>query len=289
MKTLTRREFLGTGAMGLLAVKANALQPFTARFDAPITFQYWVVREPMGDDLSGTLKKMRAMGYDAIEMCSPKGYGGFVKFETTDPVEVKTRIEDAGLICKSSHFIGREVLSDELDSTIEYAKKMGLETIYMSSANFDEQEATLDQWKTFAEESNKAGEVVRSAGLQLGYHNHRIAPVLDGKPQYDWLMELLDPDLVKMQFQIGIIRSGYDPIAYLDKYAGRYTSLHLSDYDPQMDDGVAVGSGVIDWTALFRAARKSDISDYGYIVEVGSEEPFAGVTKSIEYLKNFSM
>lgn len=289
MKTLTRRQFLGTGAMGLLALKANAIRPFGAEFDAPLTFQYWVVREPMGEDLDGSLKKMREVGYDAIELCSPASYSRFVQFETTDPADIRRRVKDAGLRCGSCHFTGDEVLGDNVHSAIELAQALGLKTMYISSANFDEAEATLDQWKKFAEEANAAGEIVKDAGLQLGYHNHRIAPVLDGKPQYDHLMELLDPDLVTMQFQIGIIRQGYDPIAYLEKYPGRYTSLHLSDYDPQLDEGVPVGSGVVDWPKLFEAARKSAIDELGYIVEVGSEDPFRGVTESYTYLSQLTL
>lgn len=289
MKTLTRRQFLGTGAMSLLALKADAIRPFATRFDAPLSFQYWVVRGPMGEDLDGSLRKMREIGYDGIELCSPVGYGSFVEFETTDPAELARRVADAGLRCRSCHFLANEVLGENVHSAIENAGKMGLETIYISSANFNEAEASLDQWKQFAEEANAAGEVIRDAGLRLGYHNHRIGPVLDGKPQYDHLMGLLDPALVTMQFQIAVVREGYDPIEYLNTYAGRYSSLHLSDWDPQVDDGVPVGSGVIEWPALFRAARKSDIAEYGYIVEVGSEDPFYGVTESCAYLSELSL
>lgn len=289
MKTLTRRQFLGTGAMGLLALKAEAIRPFAARFDAPITFQYWVMRELLGTDLDGTLRQMREIGYDAIELCSPASYSRFVTFETTDPASIRRSVEDAGLRCRSSHFTGDEVLGDNVHSAIELAHALGLSTMNISAANFNEREATLDQWKQFAEEANAAGEMVKDAGLQLGYHNHLIGPVIDGTPQYDRLMGLLDPDLVKMQFQVATIREGYDVVEYLKKYAGRFTSLHLADYDPQTQSGVPVGSGAIDWPALFEAARMSDIDDLGYIVEVSSEEPYEGVTKSHAYLSRLKL
>lgn len=288
MKTLSRRQFLGAGAMSLLAMKAKVARPFAASFDAPLCFQYWVLREPMGTDLDGTLQRMREIGYDGIELCSPAGYSGFVTFETTDPAELKRHIDDAGLTCRSSHFLGNEVLGDNVHGAIELANALGLEAIIMSSANFDEAEASLDQWKQFAEASNMAGQTIKSAGLQLGYHNHRIGPEIDGMPQFDHLMGFLDPDLVKMQFQISTIREGYDIVEYLEKYAGRYTSLHLSGWDSEQEDGVPVGSGDIDWPALFEAARKSDIADYGYIVEVGSEDPFQGVTESYAYLSRLT-
>ncbi|MEX0600361.1 MAG: sugar phosphate isomerase/epimerase [Rhodothermales bacterium] len=292
MKTLTRRQFLGTSAMGFLALKANAIRPFASRFNAPLTFQYWVVREPMGTDLDGSLGRMREIGYDAMELCSPASYSQFVTYETTDPEDLRRRIEDAGLRCRSSHFTGDEVLGnngDNVHSAIELAKKLRLHTMYISSAPFNEREATLDRWKQFADEAHAAGEAVQAAGLQLGYHNHIIGPEIDGKPQYDHLMDLLDPDLVKMQFQIGAGREGYDVVEYLKKYAGRFTSLHLSDFGSDRDGGVPVGNGILDWPELFEAARMSDIDEFGYIVEVGTEEPFEGVTKSYEYLSRLEL
>jgi len=289
MRTVTRRQFLSTGAMGLLALKAQVIRPFAAAFDGPLAFQYWVLREPLGTDLDGTLKKMRGIGYDAIELCSPASYSRFVTFETTDPADLKRRVEDAGLRCSSSHFVGDEVLGDNVHSAIELAQTLGLKTIVISSANFNESEATLDQWKQFADEANASGEIVRDAGLQLGYHNHIIGPVIDGKPQYDHLMGLLDPELVKMQLQIAAIREGYDVVEYLRKYAGRFNSLHLSDFDPQTERGVPVGSGVVDWPGLFKAAQESEIDELGYIVEVGTEDVYEGVTESYEYLRQLKL
>src|SRR5690606_17410064 len=291
MKKLTRRQFLGTGAAGLFAMKAamDSAAAVRARFDAPIFFQYWVIREPAGNDLDGTLKLMREFGYDGLELCSPVGYGRFVKFETTDPVELRQRIDDAGLRCHSSHFTASEILGDNVHSAIELAGTLRLETLYIASANFNEGRATLDPWKQFADEANAAGEIVKEAGLRLGYHNHLIGPEIDGKPQYDHVMELLDPDLVTMQFQVVTIREGYDVIEYLNRYAGRFSALHLSDYDPEADEGAPLGSGSVDWPALFEAARKSDIADYGYIVEVETGDPFVGLAESYAYLDQLNL
>jgi sugar phosphate isomerase/epimerase len=39
-----------------------------------MSFQSYGVKEMLGTDFDGTLKKLRAIGYKGIEMCSPKGY-----------------------------------------------------------------------------------------------------------------------------------------------------------------------------------------------------------------------
>jgi hypothetical protein len=58
--------------------------------------------------------------------------------------------------------------------------------------------ATLNEYLLRADDLNKAGETIKKAGLQLGYHNHSIEfAMLDGRLIYDALLERLDPALVK--------------------------------------------------------------------------------------------
>jgi sugar phosphate isomerase/epimerase len=106
-------------------------------------------------------------------------------------------------------------------------------------------------------------------------------------------MEALDPDLITMQFQLASIAGGYDIVYYLEKYAGRFSSLHMHDYDPAKKGreagrlgGIApCGEGMIDWPALFNAATKSDIAEHGFIVEIETEEPLEGLRRSIAFLR----
>jgi hypothetical protein len=49
----------------------------------------------------------------------------------------------------------------------------------------------------------------------------------DGRLTYEVLLELLDPALVKMQFQMSAMRTVGDPVMYFTKYPGRFISMHL--------------------------------------------------------------
>jgi len=53
--------------------------------------------------------------------------------------------------------------------------------------------------------------------------------MVDGRRTYDLLLELLDPVLVRFQFQISTISRGYDAADYFTKYPGRFISMHLQD------------------------------------------------------------
>ncbi len=313
MKKLTRRSFLGTSAMGALAASsfagcANEQGPQTAvastsaaaggqPFDRPVFFQSYGMRKEIEKDFQGTLRAVKELGYDGVEMCSPQGNhykeAGFGNLTNLPPEDVKKMIEDTGMICKSAHIQSHEVLQDDPAKTTAYCAALGLEDIIMSGSGISD-DGTLDEFKRWAEHCNKVAETVKAGGLRLGYHNHRVAPMLGDKPQYEHIMDLLDPDLITMQFQFASIRDGYDLEYYLQKYAGRYSSLHMHDYDPAMKHPripgrlggiVPLGEGIVDWSACLKAAMMSDIADHGFIVEIETEEAFEGLERSIAYLK----
>lgn len=290
MKKLSRREFLGAGAIGIAAASRlpDVLASPRRRVDAPVSFQSWGMKDQLSEDFAGTLEKVRSIGYEGVEMCSPISYGQFEFLKSLSAGELRQQIEDSGLFCTTCHFAAWELLGDEVHGTIEYGSELGLTDLTMSSAGLS-RDATLDDWKAFAEQANAAGEVIHEAGLRMVYHNHAIGPEYDGVPLYDHLMQLFNPNLIKMQFQIASISGGYDVIEYLDKYAGRYISLHMHDWDPEERGIVPIGDGVIDWERLIATARRGGIADYGLIVEIETEEPFEGLVRSYDYLSEIEV
>ena len=70
------------------------------------------------------------------------------------------------------------------------------------------------------------------------------------------MLERLDPSLVKMQFQVAAITSGYKAQDYFRKFPGRFISAHLQDYDPSNHKKeVVMGTGIVDWKDFFKAAK----------------------------------
>jgi sugar phosphate isomerase/epimerase len=296
MNPISRRKFLGTGAMGAFALSYlpfDSLKPTTTPFNWPLSFQSWGVKDLLAKDFDNTLRKIRALGYKGIEMCSPKGYeeygfGPLMKFSVTD---LRRKLEDADLFCRSCHFMHWELKGDALKKTINYGRELGLHDLVLSSAALGEN-ATLDEWEYVAEELNEAGELVRNAGLQLVYHNHTIGPRLDGVQLYDHLMGFFHPELVKMQFQIATVSEGVDVIAYLEKYRGRYISLHMHDWDAKNKKIVPIGQGIIDWKKLMIAAWQTGIANWGLIVEMETQppdDPFEALASSYTYLDNLKI
>src|SRR6266567_4750468 len=83
-----------------------------------------------------------------------------------------------------------------------------------------------------ASEDKKIAAVAGKAGMQQGLHNEGFeVSRVDGKRTYDLLFDLLDPKLVKYQFQMSTITDGFVAADYFQKYPGRFFSMHLQDVD----------------------------------------------------------
>jgi sugar phosphate isomerase/epimerase len=288
MKAISRRKFLGTSAMGIAgaAYLARAGAKLRANpLGMPIGVQTWEVRETIGKDFDGTLRELSADGFQAIEMCSPPGYEkyGFGPLASIKPAELRERIHAAGLTCISCHF-GYPELKDHLDERIAFAKGLGLEQMMISTFWLPEG-ATMDDWMRAADEANKIGEQTRKAGIQLGFHNHDFEfQKIAGELIYPRLMSELDANVVKMQFQVEVVRLGYKAADYFEKYPGRFISTHLSDWSAASPDGkeVPLGQGVVDWKKTFETAKVGGIKNY--FVEMSLDNMKA----SIPYLHTLS-
>lgn len=267
MKTINRRAFIGKTSLGLGAALALSQLPKQLFANAavnniPIGFQTWSVKDILAKDFAGTLKMMAGLGYQLVEMCSPKGYstngfGPLVNMKTTD---MRSIINDAGLSCPSCHF-GFGELTDDLDGRIEWAQQIGL-TQMICSTFWLPKTATLKDYFDAADKLNKAAEKIKKADMQTGFHNHEFEfAQLDGQLIYDALMSRFNPDLVKMQFQTEVINLGYKASDYFTKYPGRFISSHLSDWTADKKE-VPVGQGIIDWKEFFAAAKTGGVKNF---------------------------
>jgi sugar phosphate isomerase/epimerase len=266
MNTISRRRFLGRSALTVVA--GACLGPLTKQLWAeplglPIGCQLYPVGKQISQDFEGTLRQLAAIGYRTIELCSPPSYekSGFAPLVKMTAAQVRKAFEAAGLRCESSHYQFRE-LKENLDDRIAYAKELGLKHMVLSTFGLP-RNASMADWLKAAGELNKIGEQVRKQGIQLGFHNHNFEfQQIDGVLVYDKLMGEFDPKLVKMQFQVAVISMGFQAATYLQKYPGRFCSLHLADWSSTEKRSVPVGAGVVDWKGLFAAAKTGGVENY---------------------------
>jgi sugar phosphate isomerase/epimerase len=277
----SRREFLhAVGALSAtaLAARANPL-------GMPIGCQTWPVRSMIRSDFPGTIKTLVKAGFQNIELCSPAGYAGtgFEVIAKYKGSELRTMLNDWGVQCISSHFSIQELRKD-LPGRIEWAKGVGLTQMMVPSLG-GPKKPTMDDVKRAADEYNKIAAQTGAAGIQQGLHNENFeTSTVDGKRTYDLLLDLLDPKLVKFQFQVSTINEGFDAADYFTRYPGRFISMHAQGIITATQKYAPIGQDSLDWKKIFTAAKTGGIQNY--FVEM---EPFSLMEASVPYLHSLQV
>jgi len=261
---ISRRNFFRSTAAPAAGLLAAARHKLNANpLGMPIGCQTYPVRNMIGKDFPGTLKVLASAGFQAIELCSPVGYAdsGFGALAKYSPAELRKMIGDAGLKCESSHFDIGELRKD-MAGRIGWAHDMGMTQMLVPSLD-GPKNPTMDEVKRAADEYNKMGEQSAKAGIQQGLHNEDFElSTVNGKRTYDILFDLLDPRLVKFQFQISTISQGYVAADYFTRYPGRFISMHVQGWSAVTHKQTAVGQGSLDWNKIFATARTGGIKNY---------------------------
>lgn len=277
MPDISRRDFAKQGTAAVAGfMLASALKLHANPLGLPLGCQTWPVRDMIAKDFPGTIKVLAQTGFQTIELCSPVGYAdsGFAGLAKYSGKELKAILSDAGVTCFSSHF-GIEELRKDQEGRISWAQELGLTQMLVPSLN-GPKHPTLDDVRRSADEYNKMGEKAARAGIQQGLHNEDFElSKVDGQRTYDVLFGLLDPKLVKFQFQVSTISAGYDAAQYFLKYPGRFISMHVQGWDSKAKKIVAVGQGTLDWTNIFTAAKTGGVKNY--FVEMDLEKMRASV------------
>ena len=289
MTAMCRREFMkkltiGSGAAGLLLASPAKLA--ANPLDLPIGSQVWPLR-PMLKDFPGFTRKIAGIGVTRLELCSPIGYGA--EFASlANGKEVRKILADHGLKAESSHFTMGE-LRKRHEKSIEWANDIGITQMITASLGDGNggDHPTLDQVKKAADEYNRIASVAEKAGMQQGLHNEGFElSKVDGRRTYDVLFDLLDPKLVKFQFQMSTITAGLAGADYFLKYPGRFFSMHLQDVDMRGEGRhpqVALGQGTIDWVKTFTAAKVGGVKNYFV------EQTWELTQLSVAYLKHLNV
>jgi len=293
---MDRRTFLGT--MTAATVLANRFSLASEHKIGAVGVQLYTVRYAMAQDFDGTLSKVAEVGYKRVELAEFKLENGSVTYFGKTPREMRAALDHHGLAAPSTHVTYKSLSPENFPKILEASKVLGHQ--YIVNPWIDEEvRKQPDGWKQVTDTFNRAGEASRQAGFQFAYHNHwfEFLPV-EGKLPYDILLEQTDPHLVKMEMDLCWIKAaGGDPIAYFNRYPGRFPLVHVKDLKtiPQITTGGAqnfgdtvdlteVGSGIIDWKDLFAHAGKAGIKIY--IVEHDRPKaPIESIRASYEYLE----
>ncbi len=266
----------------------------------PIALQLYSVRDMTEMDFTGTIQKVKALGYDGVE---------FAGFFDIAPAEVRKIIEDAGLQPLSAHVPYYDMLAapEKVMADCAAAGCRYIAVPYLTpecrpgTGGFDD---TIKGVRVIAEAAKKEG-------LTLLYHNHDFEFIkIDGKYALDVLYDTIPADLLQTELDTCWVNvGGENPALYIKKYKGRAPVVHLKDFvggknggnlykligidDTKDTDSPSdfefrpIGYGCQDWKAIVGAAKEAG-SEW---VVVEQDEPSMGKTTmecvkmSIEWLR----
>jgi sugar phosphate isomerase/epimerase len=268
--------------LSLVAILLLSFNSCDMSKDKFIGLQLYSLRDLMKTQPSETVQKVGEMGYAFVEAA---GYNDG-KFYGMDPLEFKNLVEESEMVFLGSH-TGQD-LPDSAnwentmkwwDQCIAAHKEAGVEYIvqpWMGGAGY----GSLDGLKKYCDYFNAVGEKCNLAGLKFGYHNHdKEFTELEGEVIYDFMLKNTDP--AKVMFQIDLywaIEGNADPLAYFEKYPGRFWLWHVKD---EKEVGA---SGNIDFEKIWTGKEKAGVKYFIVEQEAYDYEPLESVKMSLDYL-----
>lgn len=274
----SRRYFLKTSATiaagSLLMPQLSEAAKATKR---KVGLQLYTVRKEMLEDAAGTLQQLASMGYKEIESAkSEKG-----NYYGLSPKEIKKITGDLGMKLVSGHVR----IDNDWQRSVDAAAEAGQPYLICSSMSSDA--ATIENYQRTADEFSKAAEDCKKVNIVFGYHNHETEfEKVDGQVLYDILLDRTDPQLVKMELDLGwLVATGNDPVKYFNKYPGRFPLWHLKDMEKVKKQSTEFGKGMVNIGEMFRNEKESGMKHFFVEQEEYTSTPMESLKYNYDYLK----
>jgi sugar phosphate isomerase/epimerase len=284
---MKRRAFLQTVGVLSAGVALGVPRPAAARGlitgagSAKLSrfgLELYAVRKAMRADPERTLAAVRAAGYSDVELLW--SFGNFGR--TTQ--QVRSALAAEGLKAPSAHISPTSLTADWAKS-LETATQLGHSYLVVPDLPAAS-EATLDGWRSWADKFNTAGAAARKAGIWLAFHNepNHMKPI-DGQVPYDLFVSLLDPAVVRLQFDCGnLTMGGADTMTYFTRYRDRYFSFHIKDVVADRSHDTELGKGIVSIGTLLAAVPELDQKPL-YVEQEDPTDEMASAQQNAAYLQ----
>jgi sugar phosphate isomerase/epimerase len=244
-----------------------------------VALQLYTVRHQLAEDFIGTLRRVREIGYEAVE---------------TYPFPANISASTAGGILES---LGLRVVSmhtdlplgERLSSIVEEARQLNCSKLIWHGWPRSPEYDSLEGIKRLTVRYNEAHAAARDHNLDLGLHNHwwEFEPVAGVYP-YKVFSQMLAPEIFLEIDTYWVQSAGLDPasiIAELEVNGPRVQFLHLKDGPAvQGQPMTALGDGVMDFPAIFKKLTHRT----QFVVELDEcgTDIFKAIERSLRYLQS---
>ncbi|MBB6369477.1 sugar phosphate isomerase/epimerase family protein [Chryseobacterium shigense] len=281
---MQRKDFIKLSSLGFLGLYSCGISRFSTK--KPLAIQLYTVRDAVSDHLEKALEKLAALGFTELEIY---GYNG--TFFGKNRTEFQNILQQTGLKVISSHHTtgiihqDKGTLLNNWEKCVDDLHFIGSE--YMVCSYLFPEERTAENYKKLPELFEKSGDVTQKAGIQFAYHNHDFEfEILDNHQSvYDFILENTASELVKMELDLyWISKAGLDPLAYFDKYPGRFPLWHVKDMKAGTKDFTEIGNGTINFKRIFSAREKAGLKYWFLEQDSSDKDIFESIRISKKYI-----
>lgn len=243
-----------------------------------IGLELYSVRDVYDTDVLTALKKTKQAGYNAVE------FPGGVKM---DAYKLKDMLDQTGLECCGWHTPWDYFRTDLLYSFIAYNKIIGNKYIIIPGLP-GELTQTAEDWLKLCVRFNELTEILGEQGMYTGMHSHagEMKATTNGMLPWDIIAQNTSKDF-QLQLDIGnTLDAGVDPVALLQKYEGRYRTIHYKPYSKASGFKTPIGQDDIDWATVVNFCEANGNTEYA-IVEYEELDGFNGVKQCFDGIQKF--
>lgn len=240
----------------------------------PLALQLHSLRDEDTGNPEGKLRRVRALGFQAVELAGTYGM----------PAKTwKAILDETGLDVVGAH-VRLDTLASGLDEEIVFHSTIGNRRIVVPT--LPQELRALDGFARAAERLNGLARRLAGHGLELLYHNHdfEFRELEDGRTGMDVLFAGTDPDLVGFEVDTGWTETaGADVVEFVRENATRIRALHLKEIRRRDGALVPIGQGDIDFAAIIPVALRHG---WPMIVEYEGGAPSSAVKMSADHIRH---
>lgn len=267
--------------------------------------QVFGVREMLEADQQTVFKTLAEIGIRNIELFDPVTLNKFV------PI-----IKEFGMTPLATHFLSGYITGKwdtvkrigmpppenyTFENIVDDCAENGIKYLGIAIMMPEERES-MDDYKRFADQANKSGEISKKSGVQLYYHNHSFEFKPDnGVLPFETMVNIFEPELVKLELDVfWTTIAQNDPIQWIKKLNSKILFIHLKDlkagtpldysvFDVDPKAFLEIGSGSIDFKSIFTAAKEAGVQ-YALLDQDHTQlDKMESVRKSYMYLRELGM
>lgn len=238
--------------------------------------QLYTLRDKLDKDFPGTLRTLKKMGWNAVQIDGLFGY---------EAAEIAEVLQELNMSAAGMH-VGLDRMTDELETVLEEGRLFGTRDFFCHYLEDDMHH--VEGFKAAKHTLLEVARKVNPAGYRVGYHHHDFEFYTDveGKKALDYILAPEGNMFIYPEIDTYWVKmAGYDPLTYMEQFSNRIPILHLKDMTN--DDRrfyAEIGTGSIDFEPILYWGERNGVEWYAIEQDECAGDPFDSLEISYHHL-----